>query len=53
LEAGLIEVVVGSEEEIGWVQVFSGGDDYLKAKHIPRLIPVSPMRKAYLAIKFK
>jgi hypothetical protein len=53
LEAGLVEVVVGSEEEIGWVMGFSQGDYYLKAKYVPRLILVSPMRKVYLAIKFK
>jgi len=53
LEAGLVEVVVGSKEEIGWVMGFSRGDYYLKAKYVPRLTLESPMRKIYLAIKFK
>ena len=46
LEAGLVEVVAGSEEEIGWVMGFSLSDYYLKAKYVPRLILVSHMRKA-------
>ena len=48
LEAGLVEVAVGSEKEIGWVMCFSRGDYHLTAKYIPRLILVSPMRKLYL-----
>ena len=50
-EAGLIEVVVGSEEEIGWVMAFSRSDYYLKAKYVPLVL--APMRKVYLTIKFK
>ena len=53
LEADLVEVIVGSEKEIGWVMGFSRGDYYLKAKYVPRLILVSPMRKVCLAIKLK
>ena len=53
LEAGLFEVVVVSKEEISWVMGFSRGDYYLKAKYVPRLILVAPMRKVYLALEDK